>query len=327
MANPSMERLRTFEQIKLLADSRRLSILRHLMTGPASLTQLGHTLGEHPAWVRHHLIRLEQAGLVEISEVRTIAGATEKFYRAIANAFLLQELILPENSTLPSVIFSGSHDLAIELFARQLGKHLNIMILPVGSLDGLVTLRQGLCHFSGCHLLDVTGEYNLPFIRHLFPDRPVLVFTLAEREQGLMIAPGNPKTIRSLADLVRPDVTFINRISGSGTRLWLDRQLKVNGIPVKNIRGYENVTHTHTECAKLVQGGEVDVALGLHAAAHQYDLGFIPLFQERYDLVIPPEQIEMLRPLLNAIQTSAFRRSMEGLIGYDTTHTGEQIPL
>ncbi len=100
MTDPSVERLTTFEQIKLLADARRLSILRHLMAGPASLTQLGHILGEHPAWVRHHLVRLEQAGLVEIAEVRTIAGVTEKFYRAKAGAFLLQEMILPENTAL-----------------------------------------------------------------------------------------------------------------------------------------------------------------------------------------------------------------------------------
>ena len=201
------------------------------------------------------------------------------------------------------------------------------MILPVGSLDGLVTLRQGLCHLSGCHLLDVTGEYNLPFIRHFFPDRPVMVFTLAQREQGLMTVSGNPKTILSLADLVRSDVTMINRNPGSGTRLWLDRQLQALNIPVVNIKGYENVVRTHTECASLVKEGKADVALGLHAAAFQHNLGFIPLFQERYDLIIPQEQIKLLQPLLDTIQTKAFRHSLESLVGYDTTHTGEQIPF
>jgi putative molybdopterin biosynthesis protein len=321
------EIIKAFEQIKLLADTRRLAILRKLMASPATLTQLGKALGEHPAWVRHHVKQLEQAGLVELVETRTTSGGVEIVSRAPAGGLHLPELILPEDPSRPSVIFSGSHDLAVELFARQLGKQLNIMILPVGSLDGLVALRQGLCHLSGCHLLDATGEYNLPFIHHFFPDRPMLVFTLAQREQGLMTAPGNPKTIRSLADLARSDVTFINRNPGSGTRLWLDRQLQELGIPIENIQGYEHVTRTHTECARLVQDGKADVALGLHAAAFQHALGFIPLFQERYDLVIPQEQVRLLTPLLDILQTSTFRRSVEGLIGYDTTHTGEQSPL
>ena len=321
------EIIKAFGQIKLLADARRLAILRKLMAGPATLTQLGESLGETPAWVRHHVKQLELAGLVELVETRSTAGVVEKFYRAHAGGLLLQELILPENEQVPTVIFSGSHDLAVELLARQLEKHLNILILPVGSLDGLVALRQGVCHFSGCHLLDVSGEYNLPFIRHLFPDRPVLVITLAEREQGLMTAPGNPKAIHSLADLSRPEVTFINRNPGSGTRLWLDRHLQANGIPIKHIRGYENVSRTHTECAELVQQGKADVALGLHAAAFQHDLGFIPLFHERYDLVIPQEQVKMLQPVLKTVQSGTFRRSVEGLVGYETTHTGEQIPI
>jgi len=321
------EIIKTFEKIKLLADPRRLTILRKLMAGPATLTQLGEAMGEHPAWVRHHVKQLELAGLVELVETRVTSGVVEKFYRAHAGGLLLQDLILPEDTSVPSVIFSGSHDLAFELLAKQLGKHLNIMILPVGSLDGLVTLRQGLCHLSGCHLLDVTGEYNLPFIRHFFPDRPVMVFTLAQREQGLMTVSGNLKTILSLADLVRSDVTMINRNPGSGTRLWLDRQLQALNIPVVNIKGYENVVRTHTECASLVKEGKADVALGLHAAAFQHNLGFIPLFQERYDLIIPQEQIKLLQPLLDTIQTKAFRHSLESLVGYDTTHTGEQIPF
>jgi putative molybdopterin biosynthesis protein len=142
-----------------------------------------------------------------------------------------------------------------------------------------------------------------------------------------MTVSGNPKTILSLADLVRSDVTMINRNPGSGTRLWLDRQLQALNIPVGNIKGYENVVRTHTECASLVQEGKADVALGLHAAAFQHNLGFIPLFQERYDLIIPQEQIKLLQPLLDTIQTKAFRHSLESLVGYDTTHTGEQIPF
>jgi putative molybdopterin biosynthesis protein len=324
---PFIEHLHTFAQIKLLADKRRLAILRLLMAAPASLTQLGLALGEHPAWVRHHLKQLEQAGLVEIVETRVTSGVVEKFYRARANGLLLQELILPEDAAHPTVVFSGSHDLAIELLARQLSAHLNILTLPVGSLDGLVTLRQGLCNFSGAHLMDSSGEYNAPFVRHFFPDRATLLITLAHREQGLILFPGNPKQIQNLSDLARPEVVFVNRQKGSGTRLWLDNELHRLGIPADQIRGYDREVRLHTECASLVQNGEADVAIGLHAAAHQAGLDFIPLFQERYDLVFPREQANFLMPLLDTIQTSAFRQSVNNLNGYDTTHTGEQIPL
>ena len=327
MAMLPIQPLRSFEQLKLMADPRRLAILRQLMAGPASLTLLGKALGVHPAWVRHHLKQLETAGLVELVETRIQSGVVEKFYRARAGGFLIQELILPENPARPVIVFSGSHDLAVELLANQLSNHLDVLTLPVGSLDGLVTLRQNLCNLSGTHLLDPGGEYNLPFIRHFFPDRAMHVVTLANREQGLMTVAGNPKAIRSLADLVRADVTFINRNPGSGTRLWLDNHLRTQAIPIESIHGYENAVSTHTECALLVQTGKADVALGLQAAARQFGLSFLPLFHERYDIVFAQEQSTMLAPLLDVLQTSTFRRGVEALTGYETMHTGEQIPL
>lgn len=319
--------LRSFQQLKLLADSRRLAILRQLMVGPASLTDLGKALGEHPAWVRHHLKQLEATGLVELVETRVQSGVVEKFYRARASGFLVQELILPENPAHPAIVFSGSHDLAVELLANQLHGHFDLLSLPVGSLDGLVALRQNLCNLSGTHLLDPNGEYNLPFVRHFFPDRAMQVVTLAHREQGLMVMAGNPKSIHSLADLARIDLTFINRNPGSGTRLWLDRQLQFQRIPPESIHGYNTAVSTHTESAYLVQAGKADVALGLRAASHQFGLDFIPLFHERYDIVFSREQGTLLSPLLDTLQTRAFRRGVEALTGYETKHTGEQIPL
>jgi putative molybdopterin biosynthesis protein len=323
----TVETLRAFEQIKLLSDPRRLAILRLLMAGPATLTHLGQALGEHPAWVRHHIKKLEEAGLVEVSEVKVTSGVTEKYYSSRAGAFLIQEMVLPQNTNRQTVIFSGSHDLAVELLAVQLSARINILTLPVGSLDGLVALRQGFCHLSGCHLLDKNGEYNTPFVRHFFPDRSTSLFTLAHRQQGLLLAPGNPKGIRGVADMVRPDATFINRQRGSGTRLWLDARLHELGISGEQIRGYENVVSTHTECAQAVQRGEADVALGLQAAALQHGLDFIPLFFERYDLTVPQEQTSTVSPILDYLQSGDFRREVAGLSGYDTTHTGEQILL
>jgi len=321
-----VESLNSFEQIKLLADPRRMAILRILMDSPATLTQLGKALGRHPAWIQHHVKALEAGGLVEIAEVRVTTGVTEKFYRARAGAFLLHELILPQGDK-PTVIFSGSHDLAIESLSERLAPHLHILTLPVGSLDGLVNLRQGLCHLAGAHLLDESGSYNTSYVHHFFPDRPVRMITLAYRTQGLLLAQGNPKGIHSIADLTHKEVKFINRNPGSGTRLWLDREIQRLGLTPRSIQGYDRFVHTYSESALAVRAGTADAALGIQAAAHQHELDFLPLFEERYDLVIPEEQVKLVHPLLDTLQTATFRKHLSTLTGYNTAHSGERIQL
>jgi len=318
--------IQTFEQIKCLADSRRLGILRLLMAEPATLTNIGALLGRSPAWVQHHLRALESAGLVELAEVRANGRVTEKLYQAKAAAFVLQELILPKSEK-PVLLVSGSHDLALEQLSADLAPQLEVIAQPVGSLDGLANLRLGLCQVSGAHLLDADGDYNAPTVRRLFPDRPAHMVTLAYRHQGLMLGAGNPKAIHSLADLIGSGVTFLNRNPGSGTRLWLERESARTGLPVGLIPGYEHFVYTHTDAARAVAEGRADVTLGLEAAARRHGLDFIPLFVERYDLVFQGEMSPGLEMLLNALVSNAFRREMQSLPGYETAHTGEQIPL
>ena len=325
--------IKNYEQLKILSDPRRMSILRLLMASSATLSQLGLVLGEHPARVRHHLKQLERAGLIELTETRMVRGFVEKYYRATARAFIFNEIILPQNPVpgKESIVLLGSHDIALGLLTERLQSYkgsAEILALAVGSLEGLVALRQGTAQIAGCHLLDIeSGEYNLPFVRHFFPDRPVVLVTLAHREQGLLVRPGNPHRIRGLEDLARQDLILINRNPGSGTRLWLDRQLTRSGISYQQVRGYVQETRTHTGVAQAILQGKADVGLGIQAAATQYRLDFIPLFQERYDLVIPGEQVESqrLQPLLNHLQSGEFRRAMNDLGGYDTAHTGDRL--
>jgi len=321
-----VDSLNSFDKIKLLADSRRMDILRLLMAAPATLTHLARTLKQSPAWIRHHMLTLESANLVEVSEIRKTGKVMEKFYRAKADALLLQEVILPKTKR-PAVIFSGSHDLALEGIAEHLEKHVTLLSLPVGSLDGLVNLRQGLCQISGSHLLDKSGEYNTPFVRHIFPDRDVEIVTLAYRTQGLMLANGNPKSIKKISDIARPSIRFVNRNPGSGTRLWLDSELRKLKIPTERIIGYDKAVKTHTEAAMLIANNKADVSLGLQAAAYQHGLDFIPLFEERYDLVLPRENEKTLAPVLDYLQTATFRDELSALTGYNSAHSGEQIIL
>lgn len=320
----AINNISSFDVIKVLADSRRMEILRLLMASPATLTLLAQTLKQSPAWVRHHILILESADLVEVSEIRKRKKVTEKFYRAKADALLLQEFVLPKSKK-PSIIFSGSHDLAIEGLTDRLSKHVNIINLPVGSLDGLVNLRQGLCQISGSHLLDESGEYNTPFVNHLFPEKNVEVFTLAYRTQGLMFADGNPKNIKKITDLAKPNVRFVNRNVGSGTRLWLDAELRKHKVSGEKIVGYEKQVKTHSEAANLISQNKADVSLGLQAAAHQNGLGFIPLFEERYDVVFSRAHEKNLNPLLDYIQTADFRHALDSLMGYNSKHSGEQV--
>lgn len=322
----TVQSIQSFEKIKLLADSRRMNILRLLMDSPATLTHLARTLKQSPAWIRHHILALESAELIEVSEIRKTGKVTEKFYRAKADALFLQEIIIPKTKQ-PAIIFSGSHDIAMEGIAEHLAKYVMLLNLSVGSLDGLVNLRQGLCQISGSHLLDENGEYNTPFVKHLFPDRNMEIITLAHRTQGLMLLTGNPKGVKKIADLVNSNIRFVNRNAGSGTRLWLDAELRKQKIPAEKISGYEKTVKTHSEAASLIESGKSDVSLGLQAAARQYGLEFIPLFEERYDLILACEQEKQLNPLLDYIQTADFRSSLNALTGYGTVYSGKQIQL
>lgn len=229
--------------------------------------------------------------------------------------------------------FAGSHDLALEALwaqARQTSPAQAFTVQYVGSLDGLLRLLHGEVGLAGAHMLDQeTGTYNLPILRRLFVGQRLVVVTLAEREQGLMMQPGNPKRIKGLSDLARPDVRFINRQPGSGTRSLLDYHLQRQAIAAQAISGYGSEALTHTAVAETITRGAADVGLGVQAAAQAFALDFIPLARERYDLVAfahdrrsPP-----LSWLLDAVAASAFRDVVAALGGYDITHTGDEIRL
>ncbi len=325
----TVQRIRHLEQLKLVADSRRMSILKLLMVQPETLTTLGKQLGEHPARVRHHLKQLEKAGLVDLVDTQVVRGFTEKYYAATAQAFTLNEIILPENARPDTVVVLGSHDLALEILARDPdGDRSRLMALAVGSLNGLVALRQGNAHIASCHLFDAqSGEYNTSFVRHFFPDQAMLLITLAHREQGLLLERGNPLHIKGLGDLQRTGLRLINRNPGSGTRIWLDQKLNQLSIQPESIAGYHHEVRTHTAAAEMIAKGRADLGVGLRAAASQYELDFIPLFEERFDLVFSQALLAspQLQPTLDCLQSRALRQQIEKLAGYHTDQTGSEI--
>jgi len=233
-------------------------------------------------------------------------------------------------SAIEQTIFAiGSHDMTLDVMAQFLAaRHRRLTSANVGSLGGLVALRRGETHLAGAHLLDVeSGEYNLPYIREYLPDVPVRVVALVGREQGLLVARGNPKGIHTLGDLTNPEVRFVNRQRGAGTRILLDYQLNKLGIPAESIPGYSQEEYTHLTVAAAVASGRADCGLAIAAAAQALELDFIPLFKERYDLVIPLEYADsvLLAPLMDLLADTEFRKLVAALPGYDLTPMGEVI--
>ncbi len=220
----------------------------------------------------------------------------------------------------------GSHDLTLDLLAQFLAQEDRRLISAnVGSQGGLVALRRGEAHLAGSHLLDpTTGEFNLPSVHQYIPDQPVKVVGLVGRQQGLLVRRGNPKEIEDLAALSRPDIRFVNRQRGAGTRVLLDYHLNRLGIDANHIVGYAQEEYTHLGVAAAVASGRADCGLGIAAAAQALDLDFIPLFQERYDLIIPGRFAggELLAPLFQIISGSDFRVAVSKLPGYDVAPMG-----
>jgi putative molybdopterin biosynthesis protein len=223
----------------------------------------------------------------------------------------------------------GSHDITLDLMAQFLAEHeRRLSSANVGSLGGLVALKRGEAHLAGSHLFDpATAEYNLTYIRQYLPGIPVKVITLVGRQQGLLVQKGNPKSITGLKDLARPEVIFVNRQRGAGTRVLLDYQLDLLAIVADQIRGYNQEEYTHLAVAAAVFSGKADTGLGIAAAAQALNLDFIPLFQERYDLVIPVQHYKsaLLKPLLDLLQDPFFRQAVAAMPGYDIKHMGNLV--
>ncbi|MBO0825859.1 MAG: molybdopterin biosynthesis protein [Actinobacteria bacterium] len=230
-----------------------------------------------------------------------------------------------------TIVAIGSHDLVLDLAASELRAADPLVTLAssnVGSLGGLVALRDGLCHLAGSHLLDpASGEYTLPYLDRVLGGADVCVVRLVHRDQGLLVAPGNPLALAGIADLARPGVRYVNRQRGAGTRVLLDYELEHLGISPDAIDGYAREEPTHLAVAAAIAAGRCDAGLGIMAAARAFGLDFVPVTQEPYDLVVAADAMDsaMLVPLWSLLRSARFQTAVTELGGYSTTEMGRRI--
>jgi putative molybdopterin biosynthesis protein len=230
-----------------------------------------------------------------------------------------------------TIVAIGSHDLVLDLAAsalREVDPGVTLASSNVGSLGGLVALRDGLCHLAGSHLLDpATGEYTLPYVDRVLPGRDVAVVRLVHRDQGLMVAPGNPLGVAGIEDLARPELRYVNRQRGAGTRVLLDHELARRAIAPEGIQGYAREEHTHLAVAAAVAAGRADCGLGVLAAARAFGLDFVAVTREPYDLVMDAAAVggEVVAPLWELLDSARFRARVEALGGYSAAEMGRRV--
>lgn len=242
------------------------------------------------------------------------------------------ELIRDKREMDNTIVCIGSHDNSLDIIATFLKKRhpsLSLSSAHVGSMGGIMAIKNGEAHIAGTHLLDEgEGTYNIPFIKKFLAGRRLKLINLVHRDQGLLVQKGNPKNIKGVHDLAREEVMFVNRQVGSGTRLLTDKCLKDSRIDPDTVRGYDTIEFTHMATASAVKSGKADAGIGIYAASVALGLDFIPIAGERYDIVVPEELFddEKIRAVLDIIETDReFRAAVMRLGGYDVSDMGRVV--
>lgn len=254
-------------------------------------------------------------------------GVIKRSNRTNGRADLL--VFAKEEAAQKRLVLAGC-DPATRLLANMVERISGVEIVSAAASSklALTWLKEGNVHIAGSHLEDPnTGEFNLPFVRQEFPNEDVIVVTFAHWEEGLVIAHGNPKSVRKAEDLARRGVRFVNREPGSGSRALLDKLLEKAGVPAAKVHGYDRVAFGHLAAAYCVESGDADACMATRSAAQTFGLDFAPLHSARYDLVMRKRTADQpsVKAFLDVLQRATLRRKLEVLAGYDTSQTGALV--
>jgi molybdate-binding protein/DNA-binding XRE family transcriptional regulator len=274
------------------------------------------------------LCRVDNRTVAVPASVQPIYLPSADGIASVASTRSAMVAVFPQADFLEKRVLVAGCDPGISLLRDQLQRTsgTEMVIASSSSRQALEWLKDGKVHVAGSHLRDSrTQEFNLPVVQRLLPGGGYRVVTFAMWEEGLVVPNGNPKGIRSVADLARKDVWIMNRPLGAGSRDLLDKSLKEADIPVRRVRGYEREADGHLAAARAVSSGEVDCCLATRSAAKAFGLDFIPLAVERYDLITLKKFANLpgIEGMLDVLNRAALRRKLEMLAGYDTAHTGE----
>lgn len=230
----------------------------------------------------------------------------------------------------PKALVITGQDLSLDLLARHLertGPAYRPLRSHDGSLDSLISMYRGQSDIVSVHLLDGdSGEYNIPYITRILAGHSYIVVNLLQRIAGLYVQKGNPYNLREWSDLSKPGITLINREKGSGARVLLVEQLRIHGIDRNLITGYQQEEFSHMGVAGIISAGAADVGVGIQNAVSLFnEVEFVPLIQERYDLVVlkKPQNTEWISLLLQILQSPEFQRELGSIQGYDLSLTGQ----
>ena len=279
--------------------------------------------GDFPAYRIGRKMRIE-AGDVAAYIQKSKGGARP------ASSILLPEQ--PAASAPPEEMIICGQDPVLDSLTRHLEKQLpRVRILRnyVGSIDGLSALYHGRANVATTHLWDSdTDSYNVPSVRRLLPGHATVIVNLVSRTAGFFVARGNPLAIRDWPDLLKPGIRLVNRERGSGARVLLDEKLRAAGLDRNLIEGYDREETSHLAVASCVARGEADVGLGTEKAALQVtNIDFVPMQEERYDLVIRREDAgkPAFQTMLSILRSPAFRKELSGMGGYGLSQLGQII--
>ena len=279
--------------------------------------------GDFPAY------RIGRKMRIEAVDVEAYIKKSKGGVRLAASVLLTAN---PAASAAPEEMIICGQDPVLDSLTRHLEKQLpRVRILRnyVGSIDGLSALYHGRANVATTHLWDSdTDSYNIPYVRRLLPGHAAVIINLVYRTAGFFVTRGNPLAIRDWPDLLKPGIRFVNRERGSGARVLLDEKLRAAGLDRNLIEGYDREETSHLAVASCVARGEADVGLGTEKAALQVaNLDFVPMQQERYDLVIRREDAGKLafQTMLSILRSPAFRNELSGMGGYGLSQLGQII--
>jgi putative molybdopterin biosynthesis protein len=242
-------------------------------------------------------------------------------------------LLSPVDKLENTLVVIGSHDPLLDELGDMLHLENNNVYMSsshVGSMGGIMAIRRGEAHAAGCHLLNTeNGEYNIAFIKKYFPKGGVKLIRCVGRQQGMMVAKGNPLNIQKFPDIAKAGVRYVNRQKGSGTRILTDYLCKQEGLDANAIYGYDREELTHTSVAAQIASGSADAGMGIYSAAKLYDLDFINVCIEEYDLIIPDHAWDtpMVQQLLVTLKSDAFKEKILSLGGYTVENPGQVIEI